>query len=135
MLHWENCLSGHTLRGDPGSAILHGSRHLSIMAALCDFAPRSLDASDVHLTGWRGSLADMREAIGPPGGGSGGSPSTYMDAAKAASRQLQTLAPLIAAIGQAQVLQQRTGFELKSTSRCVARLHPINRQDSPGAST
>ena len=62
----------------------------------------------------------MREAIGPPGGGSGGSPSTYMDAAKAASRQLQTLAPLIAAIGQAQLLQQRTDFELRSTSRCVA---------------
>ena len=81
---------------------------------------------DVPLTGWRGSLADMREAVGPPGGGSGGSPSTYMDAAKAASRQLQTLAPLIAAIGQAQLLQQRTNFELRSTSRCVARLRLWN---------
>ena len=68
-------------------------------------------------TGGRSSLASMREALGPPGGGSEGGPSIYMDAAKAASRQLQTLAPLIAAIGQAQLLQQRIEFELRSMSR------------------
>ena len=71
----------------------------------------------LRLTGWQSSLAAMREALGPPGGGSEGSPSTYMDAAKVASRQLQTLAPLVAAIGQAQLLQQRTEFELRSMSR------------------
>ena len=120
------------LEDDPGSAMLDGSRHLSFLAVLCEPASRSSDASDVHLAGWRGSLADMREAIGPPGGGSGGSPSTYMDAAKVASRQLQTLAPLIAAIGQAQLLQQRTNFELRSTSRCVARLRPVEGQGLPG---
>ena len=103
---------------------LEDSSYLSLTALLCEAAPRSSDASDVHLTGLQGSLADMREAIGPPGGGSGGYPSTYMDAAKAASRQLQTLAPLIAAIGQAQLLQQRTNFELRSTSRRVVRLRP-----------
>lgn len=69
------------------------------------------------MTGWQSSLAGMREALGPAGRGSEGSPSTYMDAAKLASRQLQTLAPLIAAIGQAQLLQQRIDFELKFMSR------------------
>ena len=69
------------------------------------------------MTGWQSSLVGMREALEPAGGGSEGSPSTYMDAAKAASRQLQTLAPLIAAIGQAQLLQQRVAFELTSMSR------------------
>ena len=74
----------------------------------------------------------MREALGPPGGGSEGGPSTYMDAAKAGARQLQTLGPLIAAIGQAQLLQQRTECELRSMSRSgpfQATLH-VNQQRS-----
>ena len=69
------------------------------------------------MTGWQSSLASLQEALGPPGGASESGPSTYMDAAKAGARQLQTLGPLIAAIGQAQLLQQRIEYELRSMSR------------------
>ena len=84
---------------------------------LCQAVVLATHLRSAPLTGWRSSLTDMGEAPGPPSGGSEGSPGIYMDAAKAASRQLQTLGPLIAAIGQAQLLQQRTASELRSISR------------------
>jgi len=89
----------------------------SPMHMLCRAVAIVTHLRSAPLTGWRSSLIDMGEAPGPPGGGSEGSPGIYMDAAKAASRQLQTLGPLIAAIGQAQLLQQRTASELRSISR------------------
>ena len=126
LLYIERSASQVTsLKGDPGEAMLAWQWASSFTALLCESASRDSNASHVLLSGWRGSLADMREAIGPPGGGSWGSPSTYADAVKPASRQLQTLAPLIAGIGQAQLLQQRTNSELRSTSRCVAI--PVHR--------
>ena len=72
---------------------------------------------ELCLAGGKASLADMGEALGPLSGSSEGGPSAYLDAAKAASRQLQTLGPLIAAIGQSQLLQQRIESELRSISR------------------
>lgn len=74
---------------------------------------------ELCLAGWKASLADMGEALGIPSGASEGGPGAYLDTAKAASRQLQTLGPLIAAIGQAQLLQRRIESELRSISRYI----------------
>lgn len=104
-------------RGELAWARDQGFGQTEVLPCSAQCTSRGCDVLRLCLPGWRSSLADMREALGPPGGASEGGPSSYMDAAKAASRQLQALGPLVAAIGQAQLLQQRTNSELQSISR------------------
>jgi hypothetical protein len=87
-----------------------------------DFVLLSSSGITIHelllvAAGWRTSLVELREAVGSPAALPEGGPAIYVEAARAASRQLQPLAVLIASLGQMQLLQQRIRHELASTSR------------------
>lgn len=55
-----------------------------------------------------------------------GGPLVYVDAARAAAKQLQPLALLVASLGQMQLLQRRITHELASISRSSNPIHPRN---------
>ncbi|KAK9917364.1 hypothetical protein WJX75_003552 [Coccomyxa subellipsoidea] len=91
-------------------------------AVLAARTHQTLHAGLMHIrseldVGWRTSLVELREAVGSPAALPEGGPAIYVEAARAASRQLQPLAVLIASLGQMQLLQQRIRHELASTSR------------------
>lgn len=76
------------------------------------------DKDHAHgVLGWRAALLELREAVGSCGSAAEAGPQVYTEAARAAARQLQSLALLATSIGQMQLLQQRLAFELRSMSR------------------